>query len=393
MAISENQKELINKLSSISLLDSKFDNLRCINLSDTSRRGVCSIVFQATNILEGSDVAIKFFDPDNLGNSYELSSFERETKLLSKLINKNRCLQLIQPLKDFEWQIQIKGTTNCITLNCGYFVTEWLDENVDEYFFNKNSIDARERLLLFKDIILGVEAIHRLDVVHRDIKIDNLKIKNDSSNRIIVTIDFGRAVRSDDKNILNSYLKPVGAPGFAPPEFFCGFTGVRHLGKKADIYALGSLLFNLFNEREFRFEREHTNFNTLVTALKHDLLPVSDFKSKFSIWKKKMIEFRYMTDLPTIDDTGSDIPLAVKSQINNIYNQMCCFDFNKRVSDLRYIRTQIDSMMRCIDNQLKQKKEYRRRKELRNMRKLKAKRKEQRLQMYLQKRLTCNDSL
>jgi serine/threonine protein kinase len=59
-------------------------------------------------------------------------------------------------------------------------------------------ISLIEYSLIFKQIALGVSEVHKKDIVHRDIKAENLIInKNDLGVKLI---DFGFSIRLDHKD-------------------------------------------------------------------------------------------------------------------------------------------------------------------------------------------------
>lgn len=107
---------------------------------------------------------------------------------------------------------------------------------------NENPSESELRDI-FKQIALGVCHLHDLEIVHRDIKDENVVLDQQGGLRLI---DFGSA----------AYLKPgrkyetfVGTLDYAAPEILRGDT---YSGKPQDIWALGILLFTLvYRENPF----------------------------------------------------------------------------------------------------------------------------------------------
>lgn len=79
-----------------------------------------------------------------------------------------------------------------------------------------------------------LEPVHAQGVVHRDIKLDNVMVGHDGE---VWLLDLGIAVRVDED--LSDFIS--GTPGYAPPEQYTG----QKLTAQADIYALGSVLFEM----------------------------------------------------------------------------------------------------------------------------------------------------
>jgi eukaryotic-like serine/threonine-protein kinase len=89
----------------------------------------------------------------------------------------------------------------------------------------------------------GLDAAHRVGVVHRDLKPDNVLIAEDG--RVVIT-DFGIA-RSVEPGVVSPTIGVVvGTPGYMAPE---QVDGSVELDGRADIYALGAMLFELFTGR------------------------------------------------------------------------------------------------------------------------------------------------
>ncbi len=78
-----------------------------------------------------------------------------------------------------------------------------------------------------------LEPVHEGRIVHRDIKLENVMVKTEGA---VWLLDFGTAVPADEE-----IEDPTGTAGYAPPEQYEG----QPLTTRADIYALGALLFRM----------------------------------------------------------------------------------------------------------------------------------------------------
>ncbi|KAL0082226.1 kinase-like domain-containing protein [Phycomyces blakesleeanus] len=95
----------------------------------------------------------------------------------------------------------------------------------------------------FREMILGIEYLHNNDIVHRDIKPDNLLL---SSGGMLKIVDFGVSEMfkgNDDK-----LKKSAGSPAFMAPELCIAHHG-EISGKAADIWSMGITLYCLIYGR------------------------------------------------------------------------------------------------------------------------------------------------
>ena len=90
---------------------------------------------------------------------------------------------------------------------------------------------------ILEQLLLALDLMHRNNIIHRDIKPDNVLVIDKELLKISIS-DLGLACKSDDENEVR--IK-CGTPGYVDPEVLNGgcFT------TKSDIFSVGSLFFNL----------------------------------------------------------------------------------------------------------------------------------------------------
>lgn len=242
----QKQEYLIDGLESVCMLDDRYENLRCVSFSQNGeRRGNLSLVFKATDTLENRTVAIKMVDPEMFGKQERLQAFQDEPKMLSKVDGNKRCVQLLDSNRTYTWDIDTAA--GLMPFDCEYFVTDWIEDDIDTYVYRQDNFDAFTKLKIFKGVLLAVAAVHSRGLFHRDVKVDNIRIKSIGTDQIVVLIDFGCAGYRNAAPKANLRDSPVGAPGYAPPEAWLGFSEDASIAHLSDNYALGVMLFDLFN--------------------------------------------------------------------------------------------------------------------------------------------------
>ncbi|XP_013178221.1 PREDICTED: serine/threonine-protein kinase Nek8 isoform X1 [Papilio xuthus] len=111
--------------------------------------------------------------------------------------------------------------------------------NLAEYMFERcpNLIKQTEILFYFSQVLLGVRYIHNLDIIHRDLKAENILLTG--THGVIVKIgDFGIS------KMLASAKKTstvIGTPYYLAPELCEG----KPYDTKSDVWALGCMLYEM----------------------------------------------------------------------------------------------------------------------------------------------------
>lgn len=387
----DNQRDLIKKIISSESLSGRYTELHCINagVEGEPKRGFFSLIFKAIDKVENKEVILKFMDPDHLGNSYRLHAFQREPEILRRLISKRRCLQLVSDQQKFDWELfpNPNDPSALVKLPINYFVTEYLSNDIDAYFLGQNGEAAAAKLELFKSILLGVEAIHFENIHHRDLKPDNMRSNSSAPEGAVVAIDYGTAAHLEIEQLSPDYHYQVGHAGYSSPETFCGLAGVREIGHLTDIYALGCMLFELFNTEFFVHERNKSpHFMHSLLAMKAMLLPIADVKKRQAEWKYQIATFRNVVEPPAIDQPGHSIPSAIVGILKDIHAQMTQFDYLSRINRLSLVRTKIELAIKILKTKRFNEARSRQNKAVRENRANKLRRREARLQEYLANR-------
>ncbi|KAK7066817.1 Serine/threonine-protein kinase Nek8 [Halocaridina rubra] len=139
---------------------------------------------------------------------------------------------------------------NCLDNNTMMIVMEYAPGgNLYDYLRSRgegNLLQEEDVLHLFCQLVLGMKHIHDSNILHRDIKSNNILL--DRSHRIVKIGDFGIS------KILSSKSKAhtvVGTPCYLSPEL----CQEKPYNQKSDIWALGCVLYEMLTLRR-AFEAE-----------------------------------------------------------------------------------------------------------------------------------------
>ncbi len=139
-----------------------------------------------------------------------------------------------------------------------FLVLELLS-GVDLSVWAKAPHTLREYLQVMLDIAQAIDAAHKAGVLHRDLKLDNVRVLDDGRCKLL---DFGIAQTGLAQLTALGYF--VGTPEFVAPEVICG---LPH-SKAADIYALGLLYYVLLTgDNPFRADTVEATVARIVQVL------------------------------------------------------------------------------------------------------------------------------
>ncbi len=165
-------------------------------------------------------VAVKILLPSALREADGLGRFKGEARALAQIEHPN----VVRIIMAGEEQ------------GLHYMVLDYIDGLQLDQYLAKHSPSLTEVLDLFMQMCRGLLAAHELEIVHRDIKPQNIMITNKGRVKLV---DFGVAkAQTDHDNFKTTVGVVVGTRSFLAPEILRGAPAT----KQGDIYALGLIL-------------------------------------------------------------------------------------------------------------------------------------------------------
>ncbi|HZI27121.1 MAG TPA: protein kinase [Gemmatimonadaceae bacterium] len=187
--------------------------------------GGMATVHLARDVKHGRTVAIKVLRPD-LAQAVGSERFLREINIAAQLQSPH-----ILPLLE-------SGEADGLL----YYVMPFVEgDSLRARLVKQGTLPASEAMRLLRDIVDALAHAHRHNVVHRDIKPDNVMI----ADRHAVVMDFGVAkAMSDAKGTsgLTSIGISLGTPAYMAPEQAAADPFIDH---RADIYSVGVVAYEM----------------------------------------------------------------------------------------------------------------------------------------------------
>ena len=219
-------------------------------------RGGMASVYRARQHTFDRDVALKVLKPDLSEDESFCQRFVQESLIVAKLHHSN----IVQVYDVGEFQ------------NNFYIAMEYLHGG-DLNSRLKQGLAIRETINIIKQSASALDFAHRKNIIHRDIKPDNIMFREDGA---AVITDFGIAKEVDsDMNLTQTGLI-VGTPKYMAPEQIRGGSPTP----QADIYSLGILLFQCLTD-----QLPFVGKDMVSTAYKHFNDPVPELPPVVAVFQ------------------------------------------------------------------------------------------------------------
>ncbi|MBI3829589.1 MAG: protein kinase [Planctomycetes bacterium] len=192
-------------------------------------QGAMGAVFKARQISLDRIVALKVLPPKIAQDTKFIERFQREARSSARLNHPNIVLGIDVGRDE--------------PTGLWYFAMEFIDgPSLKEVLAKEGKLPETRALKLMLDIARALECAARQNIVHRDIKPDNILLAKTGEAKLA---DLGLAKKIDDEDDahLTQSGRAVGTPHYMAPEQVRGEGGAFDI--RTDLYAVGATLFHL----------------------------------------------------------------------------------------------------------------------------------------------------
>ncbi|CAG8644428.1 12052_t:CDS:2, partial [Acaulospora morrowiae] len=174
----------------------------------------------------GEEVAIKLIRKESVDTPSRLTKIEREIGVLRRVMHPN----IVKLYDVFE-------TDRYIGIIMEYASGGELFDHILAHRYLKE----RDACRLFAQLISGVDYLHKKNIVHRDLKLENLLLNR---NRNIIITDFGFANQFNGAHD-DLMATSCGSPCYAAPELV--ISEGLYVGSAVDIWSCGVILYAMLS--------------------------------------------------------------------------------------------------------------------------------------------------
>ncbi len=196
-------------------------------------------VYEARHEVLGSTVAIKFLHPKLAVRPALVQRFLQEARVSAQIKSDH-----VVRVSDVE-----QSADGLVYMVMEYVSGKTLQTLYEDLFASGGRLYYRDALVYAVQILQGVHAAHSAQVVHRDLKPDNVMLtKNERGEEIVKLLDFGIA-KLKATGDFQPYTRPgvvMGTPEYMAPE---QADSAHQADVSADIFSVGVMLFEMLAGR------------------------------------------------------------------------------------------------------------------------------------------------
>ncbi len=193
-------------------------------IADCIGEGGMAVVYKAQRYQSAPFVALKLMKENALSLPDLHARFLREARIMARLKHPHIIEFIDRGLHE----------------NRPYIVSEYADQGDLRAFLSERNLPLLSRLKIMYEVCCGLEAAHRLGIIHRDIKPGNILLSSQSGAKLS---DFGIATAPwSDQTRLTQTRDTLGTLDYIAPE---QRLNAKLIDFRCDHYAIGVILYEL----------------------------------------------------------------------------------------------------------------------------------------------------
>ena len=212
----ETLPESLKELTEGSLFANRYEVIEKLGM------GGMGNVYRVLDKKINEEIALKLLRPEIASDERTITRFKNELKFARKIIHKNVCRM---------YDISEADGIQYITME--YVPGEDLKKMIKKI----GHLPSGKAVYIARQVCEGLAEAHKLGVIHRDLKPQNIMIDKEGKARIM---DFGIARSLEAEGVTMSGVI-VGTPHYMSPEQ----VEAKEVDQRSDIYALGIIFFEM----------------------------------------------------------------------------------------------------------------------------------------------------
>lgn len=310
---------LVETLSG-TILDGKY------RLEHKIGKGGYGVVYQATQLTLQRPVAIKVFQPTNISSEAQenLNRFRLEG-LSACRVNHPNAVSIL------DYGISQEGIV--------YLVMELLDGNsLATELDLLSTLPIKRCLEILIPTCQALAEAHRVGIIHRDIKPDNIFLHSTAQGEIVKIVDFGIAKFLDYKNqeisleTITEQGTIIGTPTYMSPERLSNMT----YDGRSDIYSMGVLFYQMLSGNPPFEIGAGTIFSLAIKHLSENPRPLSEIDPNIPLEVENIVMSMLRKEVfcrPTAEQLWQELQRLLNSlpekELNHQYKKKRGFTFFK----------------------------------------------------------------
>ncbi len=226
-------------------------------------------VYKAVDTDSAKTVVIKTPSVNYEDDPTYIEGFIRE-EWVGQRIHNSRVLKVIRPARPRQFL---------------YYVTEYIDgQTLRQWMDLHSQPDIKDVRLIIEQIATGLRAFHRLQMLHQDLKPENIMI--DAHGKITI-IDFGSTKIAGIAEISSPIerLNLLGTKNYTAPEYLLGQPG----SNRSDIFSLATIAYELLTGK-FPYGTALDKTTSLKSASNLKYYPSNQYNPMIPLWMDRCLQ-------------------------------------------------------------------------------------------------------